>query len=300
MFLVRIVLLVILALSLAGRVGAQPLDAKQTFELMETKLLQAKTLKCTLELTEEGHKDVSMKGQLLLGDGNKFRLDLKTTVNNEAPKEYAEASDGTHLEIKTPVATTAHKPSKHLGENWRVYLARSGVYLPMLFSHNATDAQVSKDIQVSDIKLGKPEAFAGKQATVLHYLLKEKNEKLKVSVWLDPTIMLPLKREMKFADNEKSVRFVEIYSDWSVDQKQDEKQFTLPPPQPPDAKETFEQMEKKLLNAKTLKCSINSTLVMTKEKNEKRSDSRLRLSSAPATRHAWKRKSTPVRVSRRT
>src|SRR5262249_26974575 len=114
--------------------------------------------------------------------------------------------------------------------NWRIYLARGGVYFPMLFSHNATEVQCSKEIHVTDVQLGKPEAFGGKQATVLHYQVqgKGKDFAFKVSVWLDLVTKLPLKSEIKFAEKEDLLRIVEIYSDWALDEKLDAKQFTLP------------------------------------------------------------------------
>src|SRR5579872_192705 len=61
--------------------SAEPNEAEKLFRQMETKVMQAKTLECTYEgkvdykEAEDDQKD-TLKGKLLLGEGNKLRIDF--------------------------------------------------------------------------------------------------------------------------------------------------------------------------------------------------------------------------------
>src|ERR1700678_3512610 len=110
--------------------AAQENEAEKLFRAMEKKLLAAKTLQIRFDSSVTIPPQTgSLKGTLMLGEGDKFRLEFggepfgvegKTTV----------VSDGTTMSIKdTGEKEKTNKAPKALGANVRGSLLRMGVFI---------------------------------------------------------------------------------------------------------------------------------------------------------------------------
>jgi outer membrane lipoprotein-sorting protein len=215
--------------------GADKDDAEKLFRRMEAKLAKAKTVECAYEAKVEADKTVTIKGTLLLGEGNKIRME----VNGESggmKEKLTMISDGTKVKVipEGAPARSLEDAPKWMGEAVRAVVARCGVARLVMSTGLAPqkdkEFNVDEYLQVSDFKLGKKEMVDKQEAQVVQYILtlKLKDEKVEESVWIDTETQLPLKRVLITAMDGKKMTLTETYTKLEIDGKIDPKQFEPP------------------------------------------------------------------------
>jgi outer membrane lipoprotein-sorting protein len=233
----------------------KPLTAAETFQQMEAALTKAQTLQCVHELTTKaGDKSMTMKGKLWLGGGGKVRMEVNMDVPGKGAQGFAMISDGKQMVMVADKQAKPGKLAKNMDRTFAILLARSGLALP-LYSLQEKEAQPNPNAKptgadctpaaaaeaqqeldaaalykVSDFKLGKTEAVAGKQAAVLHYALTEARDNMPMptTVWIDPVTHLPLKRVLAPALGGGGLTITETYSEWVVNGKIAPDTFKIP------------------------------------------------------------------------
>ena len=217
--------------------GADQDDAEKLFRQMEAKLAKAKTIDCTYEAKVEAEKTGTMKGTLLLGEGNKIRMEMGGEFGGMKGK-FTMIADGTKMKAvgEGIPAQPAEDAPKWLGEAVRASLARAGLMLPfMSASPRSPDKEkefkIDEHFQVSDFRLGKKEMVDKHEAQVVQYTLTlkmPKDQKLDATVWIDTKTQLPLKRVLTSTMDGEKKTLTETYTKLEVDGKIDPKQFELP------------------------------------------------------------------------
>jgi outer membrane lipoprotein-sorting protein len=217
--------------------GADKDDAEKLFRQMEAKMVKAKTIDCTFDVKVEAEKTGTMKGTLLLGEGNKVRMEMAGEFGGMKGK-ITMISDGTKMKAigEGAPARPAEDTPKWMSEAMRALLARAGVALPFMM-HSPRPPEKEKEFKVddhftvSDFKLGKKEMVDKQEAQVVQYTLMlkmPKEEKVDASVWIDTKTQLPLKRVFTATMDGKKFTITETYTKMDVDGKIDPKQFELP------------------------------------------------------------------------
>jgi len=218
--------------------GADKDDAEKLFRQMEAKLMKAKTVDCAFDAKVEADKTGTLKGAVLLGEGNKVRIEMSNESGGMKGEETV-ISDGTKSKASDKGALTTDVP-KWLGEAVRAAVARCGVALLSVLGPRPADPEkefpekefkIDEHFQVSDFKLGKKEMVNKQEAQAVQYTLtlkKPKKEKIEVSVWIDPKTQLPLKRVLTGTLDGKKMTITETYTKMEIDGKIDPKQFELP------------------------------------------------------------------------
>jgi outer membrane lipoprotein-sorting protein len=224
----------------AATAAAQENDAEKLFRAMEKKIRAAKSFQMEFEGTVDfGMDKGSIKGKLYFAEKNKFRLE--GTMEHDGKKEASlMVADGKSIVNRSSDAAPGQ--TRTLEENdqdkWRGYIARSGVVASVLLmaERGPGDAEkgpfdLDKAMGVKDFKLGAKEKVGGREVQVVEYTAQvDKEVKAKVSVWIDTRTNLPLKRvlEAGLEGGKEMARFVETYSNFSVDGRISEKLFEIP------------------------------------------------------------------------
>jgi len=215
--------------------GAEANEAEQLFRQMEAKVMKAKNVGCTFETNTDVGVPVqnSMKGTLLIADGNKFWSEAKIVVPDKMDT-VTMVSDGSKMVMRSGAFSV--KPEdvpKRFGEAVRASFIRCGLLAPMLIMGKIGDNEFKADDvwQVADFKLGKKAMVGQDEAQLIEYTLTiKKPQELTVmmTVWIDTKTQLPLKRVARGTTAELKITVTETYSKWSLDEKIDPKQFELP------------------------------------------------------------------------
>ncbi len=207
--------------------SAEPNEAEKLFRQMETKVMQAKTLECTYEgkvdykEAEDDQKD-TLKGKLLLGEGNKLRIDF-----SGMGEKGTIISDGTKWRL---IGDKNKETPKWLGKSVRALMARTCAGYASIWAAPdsflrfmtppITEFKIDEHFPVTDFKFGKKEMIDKQEAQIVQYT----GPGVEVSIWIDTKTYQPLKRV--FTDKEKTL--TETYTNLKLDGKVDPKQFELP------------------------------------------------------------------------
>jgi outer membrane lipoprotein-sorting protein len=215
--------------------AAEPNEAEKLFREMDKKVTSAKSLECTFEAKVEGGKEAgTIKGSLMLTEGNKSRLEMSFEHSGKTDKETM-VSDGTKmgpLSDKTPKGR--QDAPKWLNDAYRGALGRSGLTVPLMFitrvGEQPKEFKADDEFKVSDFKLGKKEKVGDQEAQAIQYKLaiKEFPEPLTATVWIDTKTNLPLKREITAKKGDEKLTVTETYSALKIDPKIDPKKFEFP------------------------------------------------------------------------
>jgi outer membrane lipoprotein-sorting protein len=226
----------VVALLLAA--DPSPDDAGDVLRRMEQPILKCKTFQADLEVAVAGPDgDSTLKGRLLVTQGNKMRLELDGSVKGK-PVKMALVSDGTKMRMTgdTGPGKDLEMP-KHLREFALASVTRTGVFAPLFLLIVAQEPgkkpepfDLDKELSVSDLKLGKKEMVSGKEAQALVYKLTAKGAKepLAVTVWIDGKTNLPVKRAVTLKQGAETLTVTETYTKATVDGKIGDKEFVLP------------------------------------------------------------------------
>lgn len=223
------------ALLLAANPGQD--EAQEAFQRMEQPILKCKTLQVQVEIAIAPGNNNSLKGRLVVAQGNKMRLDLDGTVNGKAGK-MGIVSNGAKMQATSANAARQDRETpKQASELSKASLARTGIFTPLFLPVEAggsgqrlKEFDLDKEFAISDIKIGKKEEVAGKQAQTIEYKIATKTlkEPLAVVVWIDPKTQLPLKRVVTVRTDTARITFTETYSKAVLDEEIDDKEFKLP------------------------------------------------------------------------
>jgi outer membrane lipoprotein-sorting protein len=221
------------ALAVPAQAQAQG-EAEKLFRQVEKKLQSAKTVQATFDakIAFFGMTG-SAKGKMVLGEGDKFRLNaeldvlgknITTTVVGDGTKVFSKDSEKQVLETKNS--------PKDLGAYFRGVWPRVGLLTGSDEATKAVDQvpKVDEVFQVSDFKLGAKEKVGSVETQVVEFNVKSKGKDmpLKVKVWIDTKASLPAKVEVRLDMMGIMVEFAETYTDFVIDGKLDAKLFEQP------------------------------------------------------------------------
>jgi outer membrane lipoprotein-sorting protein len=208
-------------------------EAEDLFRGLEQKLRSAKTLRVRFDLSVTVGKPGSLKGMLLLGEGDKFRLELEGKPFGELVK-LTVVSDGARMsscDPNDPKNGKVEKAPKEVGANLRAVLPRLGVML----CWNSLDrgAKLAPEFtKVSDFKFAGKEVMGGREMVTIEYTVTERQNvvmppKSRVKLWLDAKTRLPVKLSLT-SDGGDITATTDVYSEFVIDPKMDAKQFEVP------------------------------------------------------------------------
>lgn len=150
-------------------------DAEKLFRAMEKKIKEARTLRVSGEVEAKIGKGGTLKFELLVGEGNKARLELAGNIEGMDLK-IALASDGKTTTITAmPFGANDSQPTEEK-QNARLLAlcSRVGVFFGAMFSTlGAAKGQdlgdADKTFAVSDFKMGRKEKVGDREATMFSF-----------------------------------------------------------------------------------------------------------------------------------
>jgi outer membrane lipoprotein-sorting protein len=214
--------------------AAEPNEAEKLFREMEAKVAKAKNIECAYEIKMEFGKETgSSKGTLLIGEGNKVRVEANGEFAG-MKENRTEISDGMKgvLGKDSPASVVP----KWLHQAIRASLTRATLLNPGFVVQpgqkpDDSEYRIDERFPVTQFKLGKKEKVGDQEAQVIEYTLTMaggRKETLAVSVWLDTKTQLPLKRILAATIDDKKMTISETFTKLDLDAKIDPKQFELP------------------------------------------------------------------------
>jgi hypothetical protein len=218
--------------ALLGSAAPDPTDAKAAFDRMERQVLMCKTLRMHLEVNSGTGKDafLAMKGRLLIAPGDKVRLELDGSMGGN-PAKMALVSDGTKQRATSTGSPAQDQDTKKgLGKLALTSVSRCGV-VPTFILIATQDPAEKEAFAISGLKLGKKEPVSGVESQVIEHQITLKNleQPISVTVWVDVKTNLPVKRVVTLKEEGRDTIIVtETYTKAVVDGKLDEKEFALP------------------------------------------------------------------------
>jgi uncharacterized protein (TIGR03067 family) len=203
-------------------------DAKDLFAQMEKKLTEADTIQLKVQAKlKAGKEEGTVKATILLGQGNKLRMDVVIEGGGKTV-EVTAVSNGTRAKAvsNNPKKGFEEKDTpKHLRENLLFSLTREG-FTPLFMKTQQRDQTIAQkdNMLVSDLRLDKRDAIDGREVHVLHYQYAYQGEKAKwaTTLFIDVKTLLPVLRTVPDLGNLR-----EEYQ-YRLNEKIAEDQFELP------------------------------------------------------------------------
>jgi outer membrane lipoprotein-sorting protein len=211
---------------------AQENEAEKLFRKAEQQIRSAKGLKVVFEVEGEvGSQKAKSMGYLLVAEGNKGRVEVKTFMGDKSSvgqmisdgKEFAEVEGGKVVGERRPVDPASTESALAIS-------IRAGVLAVLqipLDPKNKLD--VDKALPASEFKLTGKEMVGTRQANVLTYkLAPPMGDPIQMTLWLDATTALPLKRSTLRTLKDIKISAVEVYTEIVLNPTIDAKIFELP------------------------------------------------------------------------
>jgi outer membrane lipoprotein-sorting protein len=226
----RIALLALLVPAVAMRVGG---DAEKTFRDFEKKVSSAKAIHVVGDITaKEKNKEAKFHFTLTLAEGNKARMKVKGNVEGKE-MAFELVSDGKNLAMSSESVGegkgSGSPTPDHFTEMLGTVLSGVGVVGGLKAGHHLDKGTKSDDFDktfgLSNFQAGKAEKVNGRQTRVVQYDVKIHQDKAKVTLWLDASTGLPLKREIIVANGK--ARITETYTEFNLNPTLDAKTFKL-------------------------------------------------------------------------
>jgi outer membrane lipoprotein-sorting protein len=212
--------------------AAQDNEAEKLFRAMEQKVRSARTVRLRFDLSMAGALGTkgNVKGTLLLGEGDKYRVEMDGTVFGQAVRG-TEVSDGTrtaYRDAADPKRDSTEESAKAAGAYFRGTLPKWGFFLCSLNMRRSGDLTPDA-FEMSDFKTSGEEKIGERNAHVIQYTFKEKGAKdpLSMTLWLDAETHLPAKLAITGGKSDWRA-ITETYGEFQIDAKVDAKQFELP------------------------------------------------------------------------
>lgn len=220
---------VVAALALAQ----QPKDAKDWFEQMEKKVQSAKSVKVVSTVSLEGAAKVDGEMTVVMAEGNKLNMKASSKVPGQATGDYDKViSDG-----KKAATDTSKKPGfnfrdteKDLNSKCVSLLLRAAVFTAVDELTMPNSQPKIEDLTLNNWKKGATEKVGRQTAQIIEYDCNIKNVPvpLKCKMWIDTETMLPLKRTLVVGGGGMEFRYTEVFNEFTINQKVDDKSFQLP------------------------------------------------------------------------
>lgn len=220
---------VVAALALAQ----QPKDAKDWFEQMEKKVQSAKSVKVVSTVSLKGAAKVDGEMTVVMAEGNKLNMKASSKVPGQATGDYDKViSDG-----KKAATDTSKKPGfnfrdteKDLNSKCVSLLLRAAVFTAVDELTMPNSQPKIEDLTLNNWKKGAIEKVGRQTAQIIEYDCNIKNVPvpLKCKMWIDTETMLPLKRTLVVGGGGMEFRYTEVFNEFTIGQKVDDKSFQLP------------------------------------------------------------------------
>jgi len=210
---------------------AQQVSAEKLFQQMEKKLRDAETVQFGFDIVVSGGGEPmgNPKGKLVLGKGDKFRLDSEGYISG---KNSTVVGDGAKMFIKESGTDAIDGPNspKNVGAYLRGSLARVGLMLGHDGLKTDPSPKAADLFAVSDFKLGAKENVNGVETQVIEYKVtpRQGDTTFNAKTWVAVKMSLPVKLQLRFEAMGGVVEFSETYTDWVLDAKVDPKLFQPP------------------------------------------------------------------------
>jgi outer membrane lipoprotein-sorting protein len=208
---------------------AQEPDAEKLFKKMEERLVAAKTLQFTVKLTSDRSPLDAMEMTLLMGEGNKLRIDYRMH-KGEPGDQCLIVSDGKEMK------------QKRLDESWgpwkspadqntvnKIGTARAGGGFFLMYYRMNTREEATKSLPISGFKSGGREKIDGIETEIVEYTVEVPDRgPIEVKVWIDPARLVPLRRTLAGDFQGKKVTATSVYGGFKIDEPIDDAKFKLP------------------------------------------------------------------------
>jgi outer membrane lipoprotein-sorting protein len=226
-------LLALALVTLCLPVSAQENEGEKLYRKAEQLVKSAKGIKVLFEAAAEFGKDMPIKsqGMFAAADGNKGRIELKTTRDGKTSStlmiadgmETGTIEDGKVAGQKRPVDPSTTAVALAL-------LIRGGIGAVLDIGPDPKNKfEIDKILPISDFKLGAKEKVGNLESQVVTYkIAPPMREPLQVTLWLDTKSQLPIKRTAVVDLKDSKVTVVESYSEFTVNPTFDAKMFELP------------------------------------------------------------------------
>src|SRR5262249_47541664 len=204
-------------------VAVQGGDAEKTFRDFEKKVSSAKAIHVAGDINaKEKDREAKFHFALTLAQGNKVCMKMKGNVEGKE-MAFEVISDGKNLAMSSESVGKGEggggPTPDHFTEMLGTVLSRVGVIGGLKAGRHLDKSGKSSDLDkafgISNFKAGKAEKVNGRQTTVVHYDVKiHDKDEAKVTLWLDASTGLPVKREI-VADNGKA-HITETYKEFNL------------------------------------------------------------------------------------
>jgi outer membrane lipoprotein-sorting protein len=208
-------------------------EAEEWFRKMEAKLAKATSVQLSWKgeaAVKEGA--ITVKGELLLAEGNKARFDVEGKLLETEQKQLI-VSDGKSIKNVGPRPSLIDTP-KTFNETLLGCLARGGPSESLVvvnMGYYAKEPKPAAFLKVSAFKLGKKEKVDKTECQVIEFTTTHgvgAKQEAKVALWIDTATGLPVKRESVLKEMNQEIRYTETYSNFKLDERIAESKFTLP------------------------------------------------------------------------
>jgi outer membrane lipoprotein-sorting protein len=241
---------------LAPPAQSQQNDAEKLFRAVEKKVREAKSLNVVYKL--ESNEGTILTGRIQLAEDNKARIEMEGRLGaGELGGGWAMTtllvSNGKNLVERTSNALSGQQNGKELtpkeyNKRLASALVRLGPTNAVIFAspqatlflrkYVAKSDDIERTQSVTDFKMGEKERVGYVEAQVISFQCTDwYGITCKAKLWIDPEAMVPLKREnsnyygsanFKVDKGKGLIVETEVYTEFTVDPKFDDKLFELP------------------------------------------------------------------------
>ena len=178
---------------------------------------RAKTLRITFasEIDSDKGKD-TVKGTMIVGEGNKARVELKMSVADKSV-DLVMISDGKTTQTISGDNKPRMKPTEvHMRKNLLAMIERAGVAVPMFTIRAGKDDEAARDLTksltVSDLKHKESDKGEKGVYKCTYKVNVEGRVIFLVELWTDLTTNLPLRRTLETEKGANEVTVRETYT----------------------------------------------------------------------------------------
>jgi len=218
--------LLLASASLVHAQGAK--EAQALFEAMEAKLAAAKTLKASFSslMGPEGGQ-LEFKAELLFGEGDLTKFEVKATTPDGMPVEMSLVSDGNQTRMRQvegeKVKDDVQPTPPNQGKLIRDAFSRLSIVAALFMVR--VDKDDDAPLAVENFSLGAKERDGERSLQVIEFDTVAEHGSFRVKLWIDTVTGLPAKREL--SNDERAKAIVETYTAIELDPTLPEGAFDL-------------------------------------------------------------------------
>jgi outer membrane lipoprotein-sorting protein len=225
-------MLILAVLSLGLPAQAQENEGEKLYRKAEQQIRSAKGLKVVFEVNGgSGNDTAKTMGYMMVAEGNKARLEIKTTIADTTQQEQIVADGKESALLEGGKVVGQRLPvDPASAEAALAIVIRAGVLAVLQIAPEPkTKFDIDKILPMSEFKLGAKEMVGSREAQVVTYKLAPPlGEPLQITLWLDTKTDLPIKRmTLGKVKDVKSIA-VEVYTEVGLNPTFDAKIFELP------------------------------------------------------------------------